>query len=101
MGYYGVALAVFGTIGNLISFGICLRPSLRNTPTFVFLACMMLVDTLGLYFFNLNVFFSFTYGLYAGDYSREACISTSFLQGFSFQSSAFLLVIIGKYAVFV
>ncbi len=92
LAYYSIFLAIFGTIGNILSFIICLRPHLRKIPTFIFFAYMMIMHTISLYFWNFNIFILTFYGFTIGDVNLASCRITSYLQGVSFQSSAFLLV---------
>jgi hypothetical protein len=35
---FTTALTVVGTVGNILSLLVCLRPNIRKTPTFIFIA---------------------------------------------------------------
>lgn len=95
IGIYSVFLAIFGTIGNLISFSVCIRKKLRKTPAFVFMAIMNLFESLSLYFWNMNSFYiAFIFSMPIGDVNRIACKLTTFFQYFSSTVSAYLLVIV-------
>jgi hypothetical protein len=91
---YNMILIVFGTIGNILTITICLRKRLRKINTFKLFAFNALLDTIGLYEWNLrqfvlyyfNIDLSFTYLWY--------CNLSSFLQYVSFETSAWFLVII-------
>jgi hypothetical protein len=89
---YNATIAVLGTIGNLFCFIICTRKRLRLIPTFIFMSFMVITDTFALYEWNLNNFFLTFFGSAIGDFSEASCKMTSFLQFFSSQTSAYLLV---------
>ena len=57
LGIYSMSLIVIGTIGNLTILIVCLSKRLRNIPTFVFLAFLLAVDTLALYWTNMAIFY--------------------------------------------
>ena len=67
LGVYSLILASFGTIGNTLCVFICVRKSLRETSTFVIMACISAVDTMSLYFWNLNVFIKVYFGFLLQD----------------------------------
>jgi hypothetical protein len=89
---YSIIIAVLGTAGNILCFVICMRKTLREIPTFIFMSFLVLSDTLSLYSWNLNNFFITFYGLSIGDFNDASCKLTSFMQFFSNQTSAYLLV---------
>lgn len=89
---FALSVAIFGTIGNLITFLICMRKSLRSTTSFQFIAYLVVVDTISLYEWNLNNFSITFFGAAIGDFHEWSCKIITFLQYFSSQSSAFLLV---------
>ena len=91
---YGIGLAALGTIGNLLSLNVCLRPSLRKTPTFIFIAFEVCADTVALYFWNFNNFFLTFFGKTMGDMSEDWCRWSLFMQTTSGDISAYLLVCI-------
>ena len=92
LGVFSVALAVLGTTFNLLTFSVCMRKSLRETPTFIFIAFMVINDAYSLYFFNLNSFATSFYKTLLQDISLQFCKFVSISQFLSNQSSAFLLV---------
>lgn len=51
---YAWFLLIFGTITNLLTCFICLRKELRVVPTFIFIAYSAAVETIPLYFRNLD-----------------------------------------------
>lgn len=55
LGVLSIILAIVGTIGNLTGIFVCLQPSLRRLPTFVFMIFILLMDTIPLYLSNLDV----------------------------------------------
>lgn len=89
---YSVILAVFGTIGNLLTSYICTRKCLKGIPTYVFIGFMSLMDIPCLFFWNLNDFYLLVIGVTIGDVSDAACKITTFLHYFSTQSSVYILV---------
>ena len=89
---YSAFLIVFGTVANLITFIICLKKNLRQTPTFVFLSFLVLSDIVCLYFWNLNHFVSTFYGFIYESFSIGYCKFFFTTQLISFQTSAWLLV---------
>jgi hypothetical protein len=89
---YSILIAVFGSIGNILTFSICMSKNLRKIPTFIFIGFMALIDILSLSMWNFNELLLTFYGLTIGDFNHLACKITSFLQLFSLQTSAFLLV---------
>ena len=92
LAYYGVFLTVFGTIGNLICFIVCIQKSLRQTPTYIFLAFMSLLDILNLYFWNFNGIFLIYYNMTFADLNLSICRFSFFCQCFALGSSAYILV---------
>lgn len=98
---YSVFLAVFGTVGNLICFFICLRKSLRKTPIFVFIATMSLFESLSLYVWNMNNFYTiFFFSMPIGDMDPFVCKFTTFIQYFSSYIAAYSLVNFSKFHFF-
>ncbi len=90
---YSVLLSVFGTIGNLLTFLVTIRARLRILPTYIFISFMMLVDTLSLHFWNYTQLLVMLFNRPMSEINLATCKITSFLQFFSLQTSAFLLVI--------
>lgn len=89
---YCLLLIIFGTIGNLFSFFICMRKNLRKIPTFVFLSYMLLTETITLYLWNLNHFTSTYFGYVIDGIDINLCKFFFFTQLTSLQVSAWLLV---------
>lgn len=89
---YALFLTLFGTVGNILSMRICLHDHLRKIPTFAFLFLLLISDTLALYSWNLDHFIQTFWGFMLDDLNIHWCRWTTFLQCFSFQSSAWLLV---------
>ena len=52
LSYYSVLIAVIGSLGNLICLVVCLQKRIR----FIFRSFMVVLDTLGLYFWSFNDF---------------------------------------------
>ena len=55
---------------------------------------MVVVDTVALYFWNLSTYYLTYLGIAMGDLNIAICRASTFIQGSSLQSSAFLLVAI-------
>ena len=89
---YSVVVAGLGTIGNLMAMYVCLRKNLRKTPTFVFIAFVLPMDTLSLFFWNFNNFYTTFFNFLPVNNNLKTCKIVTFLQMFSLQSSAYLLV---------
>ena len=92
LGVFSVILAILGTAFNLLTFSVCMRKRLRETPTFIFLAFMVINDTYSLYFYNLNSFATSFFKTLLQEISLEFCKFVNLSQFISNQSSAFLLV---------
>jgi hypothetical protein len=89
---YSLFLVIFGTIGNLCTCFICMRKSLRKTTCFVFLSFISIIDIFTLYTWNLSNFIVPFYGYFHENSNIIWCKLSVFLQFFSLQSSAWLLV---------
>ena len=92
VGIYSLFLIVFGTLGNILSVVVCLRKELRKVPTFVFYAFTLVHDTISLYFWNLDHYFTAFYGYEIERISFTLCRLFTELQMFSLQSSAWIMV---------
>ena len=90
MGLYDVFLALFGTLGNILVFIIAFR--LRKTTTFVFLVFLAVVDSLTLYWWNLDDFRYIYFGSSAQEGSVYGCKILNYFQLTSMESSAWLLI---------
>ena len=92
LGIYSLVLIVFGTIGNLLCFIICIRKSLRKTPTFIIMACVSLVDIMSLYFWNLTVFTKIYLGSMLHEINLDWCRANAVAQFICLEASGFLVV---------
>jgi hypothetical protein len=90
---------VFGTITNLLSCIICLKKPLNETPTFIFMAFMVVSDTLALYGLNLDwYFYNAFFSQYLSDKYWFYCKIHYFIHLFPLKTSAWLLVN-GKFCI--
>jgi hypothetical protein len=92
IGAYSISLIIIGTIGNFCGILVCLRKSLRKTPTFVFIAFALASDIVTLYFWNVDHYLYGFHNYQIEDLSVELCRFATLFQTFSFQWSAWLLV---------
>jgi hypothetical protein len=92
IGAFSLFLIIIGTIGNFCGFLVCLRKSLRKTPTFVFTAFALVGDIITLYFWNVDHYLYAFHGYQIEELSVELCRFATFFQTFSFQWSAWQLV---------
>jgi hypothetical protein len=84
---------IFGTLTNILTCGICLRKNLRCTPTFIFMAFMVIADTLALYGLNLDwYFYNAFFPEYISDKYWFYCKIHYFIHLFPLKISAWLLV---------
>ena len=91
---FSLLLIVFGTIGNLIAFKLCLSISSTNAATFVFLRFLSLSDAVSLYFWNFAHFYQAYFEKSIYEISPFFCAFPNFCQCVTLQLSAWLLVII-------
>ena len=87
-----IILCIFGKVGNIVSITICMRKSLRKTPTFIYMVFTSLVDIIPLaviVLYSLNFLFLDLQLRFA---NFEFCKILIFLTLWSCQSSAYLLV---------
>lgn len=89
---YAASIAILGTIGNSLSFFICIRKRLRTTPTFIIIAFNVLCDIPVLYSWNLIKFFQVFFAYPIQDINEHTCKTMILIQFISAQSSSFLLV---------
>ena len=92
IGSYSISLIIIGTIGNFCGILVCLRKSLRKTPTFVFIAFALASDIVTLYFWNVNHYLYAFQNYQIEDLSVVLCRFATLFQTFSLQWSAWLLV---------
>ncbi len=93
LAYYAIFLAVYGTLGNVITLVVCNYGKLRRRPTFVFLSFKVLADFLPLYSWNLNSYMNYKFGYNTTELNKWACQITTLLTGSAMESSSFLMVI--------
>ena len=89
---FNLIVVLVGTIGNAISLVVVFQKPLNTNPSFILLALTFVVNTLSLYFWNLDNFFNLVWDKNVSDIGDVSCKITSFLQFFSTQASAVLLV---------
>lgn len=90
---YSGIIIVTGTLSNLACIVICLRPTLRKIPTFVFYSFLLFSDILTLYVWNVDhmlIVFAQTQLEFMG---INVCKSVTFIQLFGMQNSAWTLVL--------
>ncbi|CAM4742951.1 unnamed protein product [Rotaria magnacalcarata] len=95
--YFPFTLVIFGSLFNLVTFGILCRPAFRNThkrPTIHYMRTIAIFDILMLYGWNSDHFLSGAYGFTLSEYSVPFCKIFSFLNYFTSQVSAWLRVFI-------
>ena len=92
LGVLSLTITIVGTIGNFFGIILCLRGSLRKTPTYVFIAFMLFCDTISLYFSNLSTFTVAFYVKVFSGLSLATCKLSAFCVYFSLQASVLLLV---------
>ena len=94
IGAYALFILIFGTIGNIITSLICFRKRLRKTTFFCFMSIISILDIFSLYTWNLSSFLIPYFNIMHDFSSVPWCKISSFMQFFSLQSSAWLLVIL-------
>jgi hypothetical protein len=92
IGVYSMIILVIGTAGNTFAALVCLRKSLRETPTFVFICFELVSDTVSLYFWNIDHYLVAFYSYMIEDVNIQLCRLATFFQTTSLQWSAWLLV---------
>lgn len=92
LGIYSLALIIIGTVGNLTGISICLQPSLRKLPTFVFMAFILFMDIMPLYIANLDVVLGVFKGIAFENINIYFCRANAILSYISQQGSALLTV---------
>ena len=90
--YYMITITLLGTVGNFISCFICLRPRLRKINTFKIFASIAVVDSFGLYEWNIRQIVLYLYGIDLNNVSVWGCKLLSYFQYVTFEASAWLLV---------
>ena len=91
IGGYALSLTIMGTVGNLLTVGICYGTRLRKTSTFIFLANIAAIDIAPLYLLNLDGFFR---PFYTTLESPLYCALFPALHNTCWQTTSWLLVIL-------
>ena len=92
LGVVSVSLCIIGLLGNSFTFFICLRKRLRKTNTFLLMAILSANDLASLAVWNLDLFLMAFFN-FAHEYlSLWWCRISVFVQYYSLQYSAWLLV---------
>ncbi|CAF1606769.1 unnamed protein product, partial [Didymodactylos carnosus] len=94
---YAAILVIIGTIGNLLTIYILLRPSLRCNTTMRYLTAAAIADLCTLYSWNLNLFYKYIINSYQNDLediSLYTCRLISFLAFSSLQLSSWYLMLV-------
>ncbi|CAF1312163.1 unnamed protein product, partial [Didymodactylos carnosus] len=94
---YAASLVIIGTIGNLLTIFILIRPNLRCHTTMRYLIAAAVSDLCTLYSWNLNLFYKHMINPYQNDMedlSLCTCRLISFLAFTSLQLSSWYLMIV-------
>ena len=81
-----------GTLGNVLSFLVLIRKSMRSSSTCFYMIFLAVADTMVLYFDTLRKWLSYINGYDAVTHTDVGCKLFTFLSYFSFSWSAWLLV---------
>ena len=95
--YYPLILIIVGTILNLLTFIVLCRSPFRDVkkqPAMHYMRTMTIFDTLVLYGWNLDHFFTTMHGISLSQYGILSCKLINFISYFSTQTSAWLRVFI-------
>ncbi|CAF1257485.1 unnamed protein product [Didymodactylos carnosus] len=94
IGAYSLLLTIFGTIGNLLSLFIFLKSKiLRKYSTCKFLIALAIIDTLSLYWWNLQRFYKVYFGFTYNKLSVASCRISMFMAYSTLEISSWLLVL--------
>ncbi|CAF1450411.1 unnamed protein product, partial [Didymodactylos carnosus] len=94
---YAASLVVIGTIGNLLTIFVLIRPKLRCQTTMRYLTAAAVADLCTLYSWNLNLFYKHMINSYQNDIedlSLSKCRLISFLAFTSLQLSSWYLMLV-------
>jgi hypothetical protein len=91
-GIYSLIILILGAIGNFFCAAICLRPSLRKVPTFNFYCVLLSCDAFALCVWNLDHYLLIFHETQLENHGIISCKISTFVQCFSLQYSAWLLV---------
>jgi hypothetical protein len=89
---YNIAIAVLGTISNLLICFICLRKKLRKRSTFKLFAFAAITNMLSLYQWNLYQVVLYLFNTDLNSKYLACCLLISYFQHVTFESSAWFLV---------
>ena len=90
LGYYAIAIAFLGLLGNITIFVVSFKA--KSNSMFVLFCFLSLNDALCLYFWNLNHFVYSSFNLDLQNFNIYSCKIGSWIQFSSLQSSAWILV---------
>ena len=93
IGIYALLLVIIGTIGNLLTIIILLRPNLRRHTTMRYLVALATADLCALYSWNLNLVYKHLINPYQNDLEDSSVVSCRLISFVAFrQFTAFLVV---------
>lgn len=93
VGIYGYPLVTFlGTVGNVLSFLVMKRKSMRNNSTCFFMSVLAVADTVVLYFGCLRRWVTYQYNWDIINYSSAGCKIFSILNYWGFDFAVWILV---------
>lgn len=84
----------FGTLGNLLTFAVLVRRSMRTTPTFLYLTVLALADTIVLYLSGFKSWIRIVTGYELLHSSDVACRLMIYVLLCAFYMSSWLIVLI-------
>ncbi|CAF2077254.1 unnamed protein product [Rotaria magnacalcarata] len=94
---YALLLIIVGTIGNVLTIIVLLRPNLQRYTTMRYLIAVAVADLSSLYSWNLNLFYKHLINHYQNDLedgSMIACRFVSFIAFVSLQLSSWYLTLV-------
>ncbi|CAF4063650.1 unnamed protein product [Adineta steineri] len=94
---YALFLIIIGTIGNILTIIILLRPNLRQYTTMRYLIAVAIADLSSLYSWNLNLFYKHLINPYQNDLEDSSillCRFISFMAFVSLQLSSWYLTLV-------
>ena len=90
---FACTFLIFGTLTNLLTCIVCLRRNMRKFPIYIFIAFMVVADTLALYGSNLDAYFyNIFFTGYLADGNWFYCKIRYFIHFFPLKTSAWILV---------
>ena len=94
---YALFLIIIGTVGNVLTIIILLRPNLRKLTAMRYLIAVAIADLCALYSWNLNLFYKHLINAYQNDLEDSSIISCrilSFIGFVSLQLSSWYLTLV-------